>query len=76
LAGAIVSLIPIAGVILSGSLLNRILVSDIVEMVPSAMAGLVATISTNMIHHSNAVKALEDDKFYFLWKLKREKPSN
>jgi len=39
LTGATVALIPIGGVILSGALLNQILVSDIIKEIPSAIAG-------------------------------------
>ena len=72
LAGAAVAVIPIGGVILGGALLNQILATDIIKAVQSALASLIATVTTNRIYQSNAIQALEDDAFYVLWKLDKD----
>ena len=72
-AGAIVSIMPIAGVILSGTLFNDILGSDIGGMISPTVAGLVSTVSANKIHQKHQIKALEDEDFYILWRLKKGK---
>lgn len=71
LTGAVVSFIPVAGVIVSDALLNQIFASDVIKLISPTIAGLATSIATNRIHQQNAVKALEDNAFYILWKLKR-----
>lgn len=72
LTGAAVAVINIVGVVVSGALLNRILTSDVVQLLPSAIAGLLATFAINKIELKRAVQELEDEEFYVLWKIKRE----
>jgi hypothetical protein len=73
IAGAIVSILPIAGVILSGTLFKDILGSDMGKMISPTIAGLVSSVSANKIHQKHQIKALEDEDFYILWRLKKGK---
>jgi hypothetical protein len=73
LAGAATALIPVGGVILSKALLDQIFASDIMLLIPSAVASLVASVATNRINQEYTVQALDDNEFYVLWKMKRRK---